>query len=159
MKKRPQATAYSAPLESHDLKVLEKRLAKGADVNQTDEGGKPELYWACRFGYVDKVRLLLKHNADPNIKSNGDGHTPAHAVFLFGISEAPIAKEAHLEIVRLLLDHGADLSIVDKYGKTPLDYALKISSDSPYRSKFLDLFREHAPELYFTAFCTAAPGA
>jgi ankyrin repeat protein len=58
--------------------------------------------------------MLLKHGADINApKLNGD--TPLHAASING----------HTEIVRLLLEHGADRRACYQYGQTPSDMDVK----------------------------------
>ena len=56
--------------------------------------------------HTDIVRLLLEHNADPNIQSN-NGNTSLILASL----------EGHTDIVRLLLEHNADPNIQNKFGK------------------------------------------
>jgi hypothetical protein len=58
------------------------------------------------------VRVLLEHNADVNI-NNACGETPLH-----------VACQYHmLNMARLLLSFGADITLTDRNSKTSLDYA------------------------------------
>ncbi|KAG8449668.1 hypothetical protein GDO86_016347 [Hymenochirus boettgeri] len=51
-------------LRSRFMRLL---LDKGADVNGQDDGGRTALSLACELGHLDAVKLLVQHNADPEI--------------------------------------------------------------------------------------------
>lgn len=90
-----------------------RRLLPGADVL----GRHVALTLAAQLGHADTVRLLLDAGEDPN-RYNPDGYhshsTPLHQAVSSG----------HLQVVRLLVDHGARLDIQDTiYQGTPLDWA------------------------------------
>lgn len=59
-------------------------------------GRRTALHYAASHAAV--VRLLLERGADPNIRDDGDNATPLHFA----------AEQQALEIVRLLVEHGAD---------------------------------------------------
>jgi ankyrin repeat protein len=58
--------------------------------------------------------LLLKHGANITA-ANGNGNTALTFAAIFG----------HKEIIKLLLDKGADPQLKDGAGKSPIDYALE----------------------------------
>ncbi|KAK9445272.1 Ankyrin repeat-containing domain protein [Metarhizium brunneum] len=64
---------------------------------------------------VDVVRALLNSLADVHRKS-GDGSTSLHLAIQ--------NKDCNEEVIRLLLDRGADVDTLDDEGKSPLYYAL-----------------------------------
>ena len=81
------------------------------DVNQakTDTGSTP-LCMACYKGHEEVVRLLVEEaNAEVN-KVNGKNQTPINIA----------AYKGHLGVVRFLLSKGADCTIKDQWGDTPL---------------------------------------
>ena len=92
--------------------VVRLLLAHAAtDVNQarTDVGATP-LYMACQNGHEEVVRLLVEEaNAEVN-KVNGKNQTPINIA----------AYAGHLGVVRFLLSKGADCTIKDQWGDTPL---------------------------------------
>lgn len=65
---------------------------------------------------TDVARVLLEHGANPNWR-DGDGNTPLHRVIGSRIVVDPA------KFILLLLDFGADASLLNKAGQTPLDEA------------------------------------
>lgn len=85
-------------------------LAAGADPNGVDKGGVTPLHRAVRNRCAAAVGALLEGGADPR-RPNGSGSTPmqlAHWTTGRGGSGSPAAKAEQKEIVRLLIEHGAD---------------------------------------------------
>ena len=69
------------------------------------------------------ARLLLRYHAEVNCRDM-DGDTPLHqAVGNVDYDE----QEGNEEMVRLLLDHGANIRIKNKWGYTPLQKTPKSS--------------------------------
>ena len=65
---------------------------------------------ACQQGHEGVVRLLVEEaNAEVN-KVNGKNQTPINIA----------AYKGHLGVVRFLLSKGADCTIKDQWGDTPL---------------------------------------
>ena len=68
------------------------------------------LFAACQKGHEEVVRLLVEEaNAEVN-KVNGNNQTPINIA----------AYKGHLGVVRFLLSKGADCTIKDQWGDTPL---------------------------------------
>ena len=78
-------------------------------------GGITVLHQAVNSGEIDKIKdaveKLIQNEENINPQDTR-GHTPLHYEVLKG-------QFANTEIIKLLLDNGADLSIKDKYGQTP----------------------------------------
>jgi ankyrin repeat protein len=83
-------------------------LVRGANPNARNEAGATALMWAVDD--PEKTRLLLKSGADPNARS-ADGQTP-----LLIAAGRPGASE----VVKLLLDHGADPSVTTHSARGPM---------------------------------------
>lgn len=70
--------------------------------------------WACEFGRSSVVEFLLDHGVKADAKLSG-GETGLHWVAFAG----------HADLVRLLLERGAPVHVMDKtHGGTALDWAL-----------------------------------
>ena len=81
-------------------------LEHGADVNSRDFLGCTPLYWASQAGQLAVAQKFLSHGAVVTAQCKNN-QTPLH-----------IAKEE--EVVRLLLEHGADPNALDVDNRTAL---------------------------------------
>jgi ankyrin len=117
-------------------------------VNALAKNNWTPLYLACSWGKLATARLLLNNGANA-LSETDSGETALHAVangryesekdgvriaqllLERGVNAAAQAKDQHtplhvasdygkLEIVRLLLDHCADVNMEDDHGETPL---------------------------------------
>ena len=87
------------------------------DQIKIDEQQSTLLNFASMSGNTDYVKWLLSTNADINAKHNDDKITPIIYASMF----------CHEEIVHLLVDRGADLQSLDRFGYSALDYALLLN--------------------------------
>ena len=100
-----------------DPRLLELMLANGADVAALDSFDGTGLIRAAERGYVEIVRRLLETGIEID-HVNRLGWT--------ALLEAIILGEGgpeHTEVVRLLVDAGADVDLADANGVTPLEHA------------------------------------
>lgn len=86
---------------------------KQTSVDSADSSGYTALHYASRSGHLDVCRLLLDHNANPNVQTRSGAVTPLHRAAYCG----------HSKIVQLLLQHGADPVLADVDGKLPIHKA------------------------------------
>jgi ankyrin repeat protein len=119
---------------------LERRAS--AEINRRDYIGRTPLQYACRSGRLESVRLLLEAGANVNMVDD-NGCTPLHICAEFDISiplkilealelqyRATETNGLHVsDIIRLLCQQGADVTALNKAGKTPLQLALDSRAD------------------------------
>lgn len=86
-----------------------------ADVNACREGD-PLLHWVAFKGYEDSIQTLIRLGADVNKRDDIFMETPLHVA----------AKYGNWEVAQVLLENGADYTIKDKVGRTPLDKAMEL---------------------------------
>ena len=143
-------TALIAAAWENDLDEARRLIDEGADVNAKDDSAQSAYLISTSEGYLDLLELSLEHGAD--VKSldsfNGTGLIRAadrgHVEIVRRLLETDIAVDhvnnlnwtalleaiilgdggpRHAEVVRLLVDAGADVNLADGNGVTPLAHA------------------------------------
>ena len=113
-------TALIKASQIRHIKIVRFLLDAGAEVNIQNNEGKTALIWASQKGYIDIIRLLLEVDANPNIIDYA-GNT---ALIEASQMQSGRRDNRHIEIIRLLLDAGADLYIRNNEGMIAYDVAL-----------------------------------
>src|SRR5262245_28883954 len=109
--------------QARQLRAIEKLLASGADIHETDKNGVTPLHHAVRFRSPAAVACLLEHGANANQVCKRSGGTPLHrAVTTTGAPSTAGKRDEARQIIELLLKFGADSKIRNKSAKTPTDY-------------------------------------
>jgi ankyrin repeat protein len=99
------------------LDILNLTLAHGADLKSTNRFGGTALIPAAERGHVETVRRLIEAGIDVD-HVNNLGWTALLEAVLLGDG-----GERHQQIVQILLDAGADASLPDRDGVTPIQHA------------------------------------
>jgi len=113
-----------------DVARVEKLLIAGVDINRAGAGGNP-LHAAVENAQSDMVKFLIKAGADPN-RSHNDWRPLSHAIDVeIDAVHQRLQREPGPEelpeprITLTLLAMGADPTLSDTDGKTPLDFAIR----------------------------------
>ncbi|XP_037094837.1 ankyrin repeat and KH domain-containing protein 1-like [Pollicipes pollicipes] len=96
-----------------NVPVVRRLLDEGSSVNETTEKGESLLALACHSGYYELAQVLLAMRANVEDRGMKGDCTP--------LMEA--ATAGHVEVVRLLIKHKADVNAQSSSGNTPLMYA------------------------------------
>ncbi|KAL9583127.1 MAG: hypothetical protein Q9203_005207 [Teloschistes exilis] len=108
--------------------IVEKLIELGANPN-TEVFFETALHAAIRRGHDGTVLLMLQYGANPNIQN------------YYSQTALDIAiKEEHLEVIKVLIKHGAEDEASRKYGE-PLVFSVKIARPSERSSDFFHLIR------------------
>jgi ankyrin repeat protein len=100
-----------------DPRLLELTLANGADVRSLDSYDGTGLIRAADRGYTTIVARLLETDVDVD-HVNRLGWTALLEAIILGDGDA-----AHVEVVRQLVEAGADVNLADGQGVTPLAHS------------------------------------
>ncbi len=100
--------------------VLRLTLAAGADVSSTNRYGGTALIPASEHGHVETVQILIAAGVPVNHVNNLGWTAMQEAILLNN------GGPRQLEVVRLLLDAGADPDIRDPEGRTALQNAERL---------------------------------
>jgi ankyrin repeat protein len=86
---------------------------------------------------LEKVKELLAGGRDPNEEDGPSGQRALLAA----------ASNGHVELVRLLLDAGADVDATDRHGNTPLSNAVyKYRQDEERYTRVIEDLLEHGAD-------------
>ena len=103
--------------ERFHVEALELLLAAGADLNYVGDWGNTALYFLLRWHDLERepdvakgLAWLLAHGANPNIPSGKDRESALHVATRRGQSA---------RVVRILLEHGADVRLRRADGASP----------------------------------------
>jgi ankyrin repeat protein len=120
-------TALISAVRRNDVGMVALLLEHGARVEQPNRSGDTPALLAVRSGETAVVRQLLQHGLDPNVTS-----FPPRINYLLtrlakGEGLPPLLIEAvqtgHAEVVKVLLEAGANPDIQDGQGRTALYWA------------------------------------
>ncbi len=119
-----------------NVELLKYFLENGADIHRTNHHGRTVFHRAVRYNNLDVIQFLYEKGGQINQKDNF-GETP----FLEAIGVS--FRDQNLEIVKWMTLHGADLSITDREGRGPLQYALDFGCESPLLQELVDWLCAH----------------
>ena len=125
-------------------------------LNLADKLGRTPLYIAVVNGHGDCVQLLIDYGAKVNIKDelglmplhiaarNGDNNCISAILSVRTALVNPLdadkntplhlaAQNGHLSSVRLLVNQGADIKALNKFGRTPAYLALQSGHELCYK--------------------------
>ena len=123
----------------HTARVVQALSEDENLIKAQNEHGHVPLYIAARSGFYDLTSILITRGSPVN-HCQVDGSTPLHAGAYFG----------QTEIVKMLLECGADPTIKNKWNHTPMDEAenSKITEAfKKYKDDQISLFVESLSEM------------
>ena len=104
--------SIKTPIDKSILSISETLFSNESHVVENELIGGTALMFACKYGHLEVVQLLLKANTNPNHEQEGTGITALIIAAHMGFSD----------IVQQLLEYGADPNIGDKNGRTAIYY-------------------------------------
>ena len=92
-----ERTAMMEAAGTGNCVVIKQLAEKGANINAKDVENTTPLHFACMYGHIEAVRLLIELGANPEVQAAGLGRTPLRLAETNG----------YVEIVQILKDAGA----------------------------------------------------
>lgn len=108
-------------------KAIIRLIHGGVPVDSVDDSTVADstLHWASSFGSMKVATVLLTYGCNVNIR-NALNQTPLHLA----------CKGKHYDLIKLFLDEGATVDVVDTNGKKPADL-LEVGSNSEVENLLL----------------------
>jgi len=113
---RYKCTPLHQASKNGEIEAEQCLLDRGANIDPRDNIGLTPLSWAVNNRHVGSVRTLLEYGArtdDPNDDRVYAGYGGPGTILHLGVSVG------NIQVVRLLLEHGADVNAHDKSGRAP----------------------------------------
>ena len=108
-------------LRNHcDYSILMELVKNGSDIYAVDEGGVSVFEMAITYNNIKMVEYFLNKEIDVNKTKRKSGFTPLMCASCYGRSE----------IVKILLDNGANKDARDSKGISATDFARKMNKKS-----------------------------
>ena len=134
-----------------DDDIVELLLRHGADIDKESTDHKYALLLAIKKGYVSTVELLLQKGA--KVKNSIMDAVNLISIIPGDIAECGMLPESVvLSIVKLLIDHGADVDCEDSNTQTPLIIAISTKS-----LKVVELLVENGADVNLLAGAERGP--
>jgi len=99
--------------------IVKALIAAGADLNAQDRNGYTALHFAGQRYRPEIAGLLLKHGAEVD-RRDAYGNTP--------LWRAVFESKGRGDLIRLLLEHGADRNLANDSGVSPVQLADTIAN-------------------------------
>jgi len=125
--KSKEPELIDAALKGQSNKVV-KLIKNGTELNVVDKNGITALMTAVNMKYLIIVKILLEAGANPNIQD------------ISGFTALMYVKT--LKIFGLLIEHGADVNVVNKEGRNPMMKHLDFSDDFN-KTNILAIFKKY----------------
>jgi ankyrin repeat protein/Ca2+-binding EF-hand superfamily protein len=118
------------------LETVNLLLTKAADPTLQDNVGRSAIHYACCCTDTEVIRFLLAKNRNLISLTDNSGCSALHyAVFNSG------AKQ--VDMIRILLEFGAQVDAIDNVGKTPLHHAAETG-----KKRCIPILMKHGANVY-----------
>ncbi|XP_072007198.1 uncharacterized protein [Engystomops pustulosus] len=121
-----------------NIKMIRALMEEGGEVTRQSQARESVLHTAVRHCHLPILEVILHHLTSERSpdeaaawvnQPNQEGETPLHLAAALG-RDMIHSEEEDVRIIRLLLDHAADISsITSQSGETPLHYCARMGNE------------------------------
>jgi len=122
--------------ENGNTAMVKRLLLAGADPDHAKVTGKTPLMVCSNRGDAEAVKELLARGANPDATENKQGQTALMWA----------AAEKHAEVVRVLIENGADVNIDSKAVPEPEPFIISIPSNDELNIECCSIFLSNYPK-------------
>lgn len=138
---------------SGNIKIVERFLKLGVDVNSRDQSDNSALHFAVNYCELEIAELILRHGADPSSR-NSMLMTPLHwscrlrnlekKLKIHSLDGDSVEQTYNdlmaksMVLTKTLVKFGSDVNSVDNFGNTPVFYIFKEFFSEGFGSKIHD---------------------
>ncbi|AVP86977.1 hypothetical protein phytr_130 [Candidatus Phycorickettsia trachydisci] len=129
---------YAATCMQKD--IAEYLVGQGADINAVDNNKRIPLHLAAELGGPDTVQYLVGQEGAKINAVDKDGSAPLH----LAVGDTHLSffrRSKDVDVVKTLLQGGADVNLKNNIGQTPLSY----TSNNPEIKKLLEDAKNNQP--------------
>ena len=112
------------PLSECPIEIIQEMIRKGADIEQRDDEGSTPLIWAAADDNYPAVKALIELGADVNAKDDRGFNVIDNVLQTTQNWELTYPR---VEVIKLLVDAGAEINISTNGLGTPLNQAFNIA--------------------------------
>ncbi|XP_069588476.1 serine/threonine-protein phosphatase 6 regulatory ankyrin repeat subunit B-like [Ranitomeya imitator] len=130
-------TAVHIAAQYGNVKMIRTLMEEGGEVTWQSKAGESALHTAVRHCHLPIVEVILSYLTSERSpaeamasvrKPNQEGETALHLAAAVGKNMIHCQEDA-VKIIRLLLDHDADISSTSQTGETPLHYCARMGNE------------------------------
>ncbi|XP_044000972.1 uncharacterized protein LOC122847395 [Aphidius gifuensis] len=123
-----------------NVSVIQYLVEHGANINFVDiPDGYPALYYAVENKNEKIVNMLINRGANINLRYGEDNRT---------VLCSAVQTIGDIEMIKLLLEKGADVNCQNKSGSTPLNYIIgQKNFNSQIRSEIIELLLQYNADI------------
>ena len=134
---------------AHDVATIKALLEGGADPNAVNAAGETVLH----VTHAEEILDVLLPKADLNLQTHYTKRTP----LVYTLVEGYVAEEERIRKAMRLIENGADINAVDKYGNSALHLAVGIKDVGKFGIPLIKKLCSYGEDVYLKNYQGKSP--